>query len=52
VQETDAHVATWGARIVLVDDNGVRATMTASWLKQMGWSDVAVLPLVRQRAIG
>jgi rhodanese-related sulfurtransferase len=43
VQETDAHVATWGARIVLVDDNGVRATMTASWLKQMGWADVAVL---------
>ena len=43
VQETDAHVATWGARIVLVDDNGVRATMTASWLKQMGWPDVAVL---------
>lgn len=43
VQETDAHVATWGARIVLVDDNGVRATMTAAWLKQMGWNDVAVL---------
>ncbi|HYM73752.1 MAG TPA: rhodanese-like domain-containing protein, partial [Stellaceae bacterium] len=43
VQETDAHVATWGGRIALVDDNGVRATMTASWLKQMGWSDVAVL---------
>ena len=43
VQETDAHVATWGARIVLVDNDGVRATMTASWLKQMGWSDVAVL---------
>ncbi len=43
VQETDAHVATWGARIVLVDDNGVRATMTASWLKQMGWAEVAVL---------
>jgi rhodanese-related sulfurtransferase len=43
VQETDAHVAIWGARIVLVDDNGVRATMTASWLKQMGWADVAVL---------
>ena len=30
-------------RVVLVDDNGVRATMTASWLKQMGWADVAVL---------
>ena len=43
VQETDVHIAVWGARIVLVDDNGVRATMTASWLKQMGWSDVAVL---------
>ena len=43
VQETDAHMATWGARVVLVDDNGVRATMTASWLKQMGWNDVAVL---------
>jgi rhodanese-related sulfurtransferase len=43
VQETDAHVATWNARVVLVDDNGVRATMTASWLKQMGWNDVAVL---------
>ena len=43
VQETDAHVATWGGRIVLVDDNGVRATMTASWLKQMGWKEVAVL---------
>ena len=43
VQETDAHIATWNARIVLVDDDGVRATMTASWLKQMGWGEVAVL---------
>jgi len=43
VQETDYHIATWGARIVLVDDNGIRATMTASWLTQMGWTDVAVL---------
>ena len=31
-----------GARIVLADDDGVRANMTASWLAQMGW-DVAVL---------
>ena len=45
VQETDSHMAVWGARTVLVDDNGVRATMTASWLKQMGWTDVAVLTL-------
>jgi rhodanese-related sulfurtransferase len=43
VQETDSHMATWGARVVLVDDDGVRAIMTASWLKQMGWTDVAVL---------
>jgi rhodanese-related sulfurtransferase len=43
VQETDSFLATWGARIVLVDDNGVRATMTASWLRQMGWDEVAVL---------
>jgi rhodanese-related sulfurtransferase len=43
VQETDYHIAIWGARVVLVDDNGIRATMTASWLKQMGWTDVAVL---------
>ena len=25
-----------------MDDNGVRATMTASWLKQMGWDEVRV----------
>jgi rhodanese-related sulfurtransferase len=31
------------ARIVLVDDNGVRAMMTASWLRQMGWGEVAAL---------
>jgi rhodanese-related sulfurtransferase len=43
VQEIDSHMAIWGARVVLVDDNGVRATMTASWLKQMGWTDIAVL---------
>jgi rhodanese-related sulfurtransferase len=45
VQETDNHIAAWGARVVLVDDTGVRATMTASWLKQMGWTDVAVLTM-------
>ena len=43
VQATDEHVATRGARIVLVDDTEVRATMTASWLLQMGWTDVFVL---------
>jgi rhodanese-related sulfurtransferase len=36
VQKTDAYVAVRGARVVLVDDDGVRARMTASWLVQMG----------------
>jgi len=42
VQSTDAYVGTRNARIVLVDSDGVRATMTASWLLQMGWRDVSV----------
>jgi rhodanese-related sulfurtransferase len=29
--------------VVLVDDNEIRATMTASWLIQMGWVNVFVL---------
>jgi len=37
IQETDRHLGVWGARVVLVDDAGVRSVMTASWLKQMGW---------------
>lgn len=43
VQTTDEYVAVHNARLVLVDDNEVRATMTASWLVQMGWTDVYVL---------
>ena len=43
VQATDQYVGTLGARIVLVDDTEVRAAMTASWLRQMGWNDVFVL---------
>ncbi len=42
VQETDNWLGVWGARVVLVDDTGVRARMTASWLRRMGW-DAAVL---------
>jgi len=44
VQETDRHAASWGARIVVVDGDGVRAIMTAHWLIQMGW-DAAALTL-------
>ncbi len=42
VQETDHFVGVRGARIVVYDDDGVRASMTASWLAQMGWQ-VAVM---------
>ena len=37
VQETDHTAPVRGARIVLADDDGVRANMSASWLAQMGW---------------
>ena len=43
VQATDQYVGTLGARIVLVDDAEVRAAMTGSWLRQMGWQEVFVL---------
>jgi rhodanese-related sulfurtransferase len=43
VQATDQYIGTLGARVVLVDDAEVRAMMTASWLRQMGWQDVFVL---------
>jgi rhodanese-related sulfurtransferase len=43
VQATDVYMAVRNARIVLADDDGVRAPMTAHWLKQMGWRDVCVL---------
>ena len=43
IQSTDHYVCTRGARIVLCDDNGVRARMTASWLIQLGWTEVFVL---------
>ena len=43
VQATDQFIGTLGARIVLVDDLEVRAAMTGSWLRQMGFADVFVL---------
>ena len=44
VQETDRHIGVWGSRVVLTDDDGVRATMTASWLIQMGWDAHVFVP--------
>lgn len=43
IQATDQYIGTLNARVVLVDDAEVRAMMTASWLRQMGWQDVFVL---------
>ena len=43
VQATDLYMATRNARIVLLDDDGVRAVMTGSWLVQMGCPEVYVL---------
>ncbi len=43
VQATDAWIAVRGARIVLLDDTGVRARMTGAWLRQMGHRDVFVV---------
>lgn len=37
VQETDMAAPVRGARLLLADDIGTRADMTASWLAQMGW---------------
>jgi rhodanese-related sulfurtransferase len=37
VQEIDMAAPVRGARILLTDDMGLRADMTASWLAQMGW---------------
>ena len=42
VQASDRWIGTRGARVVLVDDTEVRATMTAHWMLQMRW-DVYVL---------
>jgi len=51
VQETDHTAAVRGARIVLTDDDGVRADMTASWLAQMGWEVYVVNPVdARERS--
>ena len=40
VQATDRWLAVRGARLVLVDDDGVRAAMTAAWLRLMGHREV------------
>ena len=43
VQATDTWIAVRNARIALLDDDGVRARMSAGWLRQMGFADVFVV---------
>lgn len=40
---TFRHVGTHNARIVLVDNDTVRAIVAASWITQIGWGEVFVL---------
>ncbi|MDT7951064.1 MAG: rhodanese-like domain-containing protein [Acetobacteraceae bacterium] len=40
VQATDQWIGVRGARIALIDDDGVRARMTGAWLRLMGHRDV------------
>jgi len=37
------YIATRGARLCLVDDDGARAVLTACWMMQAGWPETAVL---------
>jgi len=46
VQATDEWIGVRGARLILFDDDGVRARMTASWLTQMGWDAAVIGPEV------
>jgi len=43
LQATDRWIAVRGARIALLDDDGVRARMAGAWLRQMGHRDVCVV---------
>lgn len=43
VQATDEWIGVRHGTIVLTDDDGVRARMTAHWLRQLGWHEIYVL---------
>ena len=43
VQATDTWIGVRNARIALIDDDGVRARMSAAWLRQMGHPEVYVV---------
>jgi rhodanese-related sulfurtransferase len=52
VQETDYFAPVRGARIVLADDLGARADMTASWLAQMAWEVYVLDSALEDRLAG
>lgn len=45
VQATDKYLVVQNARLILVDDDGVRASITGGWLRRMGWTQVHVLAM-------
>jgi len=49
VQQTEITATVRGARIVLADNDGIRANMTGSWLAQMDW-EVVVLDIPERAA--
>lgn len=42
IQATDQFIGTRGARLVIIDDENVRAPVIASWLKMLGWDAVVL----------
>lgn len=55
IQATDQWLAVRGARVLLVDHDGIRAPIVARWLRRMGWDahtvDVPVGTVVADRAV-
>lgn len=50
IQSTDTFAAVRHARMVLIDEHGVQAVVTAHWLARMGW-DVTVLSSAEEHFI-
>ncbi|MBD1597744.1 rhodanese-like domain-containing protein [Pseudomonas typographi] len=52
VQGVDQHVGIQHARIVLIDDeHALRAAVAGSWLAQLGWGEVSILPLATAQSL-
>lgn len=52
IQCLDQFAATRGARLVLADDDGSRATFTAHWLQRLGWDAHVLAPGPHPQASG